>query len=202
MVNTFVPVADVNESLRYLDDRRLNKQISECVSILGAIFDLPTIKGTPRKGYKNHPAQKMWEGYESGLLDYFASAIRVWQGRGGGIDNYHPPRMDADRNVYWVHSYKVLDEVREHRHYLKDSEKVPYWMGHEPTHASHRSNLLRKDPVHYGKFGWTEPPNLPYIWPNHYGFLEALPTMEDLYKAAEFKMEMKDFMKSKRKSYV
>ena len=32
-------------------------------------------------------------------------------------------------------------------------------------HASHRSNLLRKDPEHYMQFGWTEPPDLPYVWP-------------------------------------
>ena len=32
-------------------------------------------------------------------------------------------------------------------------------------HASHRSNLLRKDPEFYGKYGWTEPDNLEYIWP-------------------------------------
>lgn len=32
-------------------------------------------------------------------------------------------------------------------------------------HASHRSNLLRKDPVWYSQFNWTEPNNLPYVWP-------------------------------------
>ena len=32
-------------------------------------------------------------------------------------------------------------------------------------HASHRSNLLRKEPAHYTQFGWTEPPDLPYVWP-------------------------------------
>lgn len=32
-------------------------------------------------------------------------------------------------------------------------------------HASHRSNLLRKEPEYYTQFGWTEPPDLPYVWP-------------------------------------
>lgn len=32
-------------------------------------------------------------------------------------------------------------------------------------HASHRSNLLRKEPEHYTQFGWTEPPDLAYVWP-------------------------------------
>jgi hypothetical protein len=38
-------------------------------------------------------------------------------------------------------------------------------LGDEAFHASHRSNLLRKDRDYYGAFGWTEPDDLPYVWP-------------------------------------
>ena len=44
----------------------------------------------------------------------------------------------------------------------------PHWLGYEPFHASHRSNLLRKDAEYYSQFGWTEPDNLPYIWGDNY----------------------------------
>jgi hypothetical protein len=27
------------------------------------------------------------------------------------------------------------------------------------------SNLIRKNPQHYSQYGWTEPQDLPYIWP-------------------------------------
>ena len=40
----------------------------------------------------------------------------------------------------------------------------PSWLGNPDFHASHRSNLLRKDPEHYAQFGWTESDNLPYVW--------------------------------------
>ena len=40
----------------------------------------------------------------------------------------------------------------------------PYWLGNSDFHASHRSNLLRKDPEHYAQFGWTESDDLPYVW--------------------------------------
>jgi hypothetical protein len=40
----------------------------------------------------------------------------------------------------------------------------PSWLGNSDFHASHRSNLLRKDPEHYAQFGWTESDNLPYVW--------------------------------------
>jgi hypothetical protein len=41
----------------------------------------------------------------------------------------------------------------------------PFWLGNEKFHASHRSNLLRKDFKFYSQYGWQEENNLPYIWP-------------------------------------
>jgi len=52
----------------------------------------------------------------------------------------------------------------------------PAWLGTDTFHASHRSNLLRKDPDYYGQWGWTEPSDLPYIWPqghDHKGITEG-----------------------------
>ena len=46
-----------------------------------------------------------------------------------------------------------------------NDDDYPPWFGNEKIHASHRSNLLRKDPEFYGKYGWTEPDNLEYVWP-------------------------------------
>ena len=41
---------------------------------------------------------------------------------------------------------------------------VPTWLGNEQFHASHRSNLLRKDFEYYSQFNWTENPESPYVW--------------------------------------
>jgi len=41
----------------------------------------------------------------------------------------------------------------------------PNWLGKPDLHASHRSNLLRKDPNHYNKWFHGEPSDLPYVWP-------------------------------------
>jgi hypothetical protein len=43
---------------------------------------------------------------------------------------------------------------------------LPPWLGYDALHASHRSNLLRKDAEYYGRHGWTEPHDLPYHWPS------------------------------------
>ena len=42
--------------------------------------------------------------------------------------------------------------------------KMPWWLGFEPLHSSHRANLLRKDPEYYSKHNWTEDPADPYVW--------------------------------------
>jgi hypothetical protein len=53
----------------------------------------------------------------------------------------------------------------DYSRYKNLQETYPPWLGDERLHASHRSNLLRKDPEHYGQFEWTEPDDLPYWWP-------------------------------------
>jgi hypothetical protein len=42
---------------------------------------------------------------------------------------------------------------------------LPPWFGRDEFHAAHRANLLRKDPEYYGQFGWTESPDMEYVWP-------------------------------------
>ena len=48
---------------------------------------------------------------------------------------------------------------------VKDTVTMPAWIGDMYLHASHRSNLLRKDPKFYGQYGWHEPHDLEYVWP-------------------------------------
>lgn len=93
----------------------------------------------PHYGWNNHPATKMWIGHEDALAFYMNACIKEWVKRG------------------YKNSMALVD--------ISPDVKMPSWFGNETFHASHRSNLLRKDPVYYGKFGWTEPNNLPYVWP-------------------------------------
>ena len=48
---------------------------------------------------------------------------------------------------------------------IRGKLSFPPWFGNNSFHASHRSNLLRKNKKHYSKFKWKEPQNIPYIWP-------------------------------------
>jgi len=92
--------------------------------------------GTSR--WEHHPAVKMWSGCEEALALYYNTIVREWVRR--GYRNTMPSLL--------------LEDI-----------VLPSWLGSESFHASHRSNLLRKDPEWYGQFGWDEPSDLPYIWP-------------------------------------
>lgn len=95
----------------------------------------------PDYGWRNHPACVMWENHIEALALYHNICIEEWVSRG-----YNNTMV----------RYAIPDEA---------FITMPSWLGNEEFHASHRSNLLRKDPVWYGQFGWDEPNNLPYIWP-------------------------------------
>ena len=89
-------------------------------------------------GWSSHPIVKMWRGYERALALYHNIAIDEWISR--GYNNNMEKIVIRGKIVY------------------------PKWLGNSDFHASHRSNLLRKDPKFYGQYGWKEPHDLPYVW--------------------------------------
>lgn len=89
-------------------------------------------------GWRHHPAIKMWRGNVNALKLYYNLSLEEWVRRG------YKNRMKKMR----IHGKIVY----------------PAWFGKNDFHASHRSNLLRKDITYYSNYGWTEPPNLPYNW--------------------------------------
>lgn len=133
-MQTFLPYPDFERSAKVLDYRRLGKQRVEAKQILNALTT-----GDAPHGWRNHPATKMWRGYEDALAIYKNKMIEEWCRRG----------------------YKnTMSLTMRPRHV-----ELPPWWGDEKFHAAHRSNLLRKDPEWYGQFGWAERDDLPYIWP-------------------------------------
>jgi hypothetical protein len=124
-----------------LDRKRLGKQRVETKQILNALAG-------QSKGWTNHPATRMWRGHEVELCRYGAAMCREWLTRGY-----------EDSMLAWFEE--------QERAYLSDGriDTPPAWLGDAHFHASHRSNLLRKDPEYYGRYCWPEPMDLPYVWP-------------------------------------
>jgi len=131
-MQTFLPYPSMGKSVRSLDYRRLGKQRVEAFQILNALAG-------KSKGWTNHPATRMWRGYEAALGWYKDLCIEEWIRRGY-------------KNTMQTESYV-------------GAIVMPEWLGREDIHASHRSNLLRKDPDFYGVLGWDEPHDLEYVWP-------------------------------------
>lgn len=135
-MQTFLPYNDFRKSAQVLDRQRLGKQRVETLQLLKALAG-------ETKGWVNHPAAKMWRGYENALVIYGVAMCDEWISRG---------YKDTCR-----------DKILAYRNY-DTAVVVPKWLGREDFHESHRSNLLRKNPEYYSKFGWTEPDDLEYVW--------------------------------------
>lgn len=138
-MQTFLPYSDFTQSAKCLDNKRLGKQRVEAWQILNTLLG-------HSNGWKNHPCVKMWQGYEYELALYGIAICYEWRLKG-----FKDSMLDK---------FKIVLAYKE----VKD-RVIPKWLGNEEFHASHRSNLLRKDEKWYGQFGWKEPNNLPYVWP-------------------------------------
>lgn len=139
-MQTFIPYKSFTQSARALDWRRLGKQRVEAKQILQCLESGRTT------GWRNHPAVRMWQGYENTLARYGLAMCNEWKRRGykDSLTEFFLDRYD----------------------YVEDSTiDVPEFVTHDFM-LSHQSNLLRKYPEFYRPiFGPSVPDDLPYIWP-------------------------------------
>ena len=102
---------------------------------------LTLIKG----GWKHHPASKMWANHKHALAKYCIAGLDELLKRGRDYPHHR---------LYFTEMLNQWPDTGN-----------PICVGNMDFHRSHQSNLLRKDAVWYGKFGWDVPNNLPYLWP-------------------------------------
>lgn len=138
-MQTFLPYPSFKQSAACLDRARLGKQRLEGVQILKVLLGF-----APGSRWANHPAVRMWRGYEGALLVYVLDVCLEWKSR-GYVDN----------------QIQVLNELGEYIQVFKD----PPWLGSPDFHISHQSNLLRKNPAWYAPHFPNIRNDLPYIWP-------------------------------------
>jgi hypothetical protein len=135
-MQTFLPYNDFQKSAKVLDNKRLGKQRVECKQILRALSG-------ETKGWVNHPATRMWRGHEAALCEYAIAICTEWRSRG----------FNDSLLAYFQEALKNFPAC-----------DLPAWLN-EGISASHRSNLLRKNAQYYSQFDWSEPADLPYVWP-------------------------------------
>ena len=132
-MQTFLAYQDFPRALQCLDNKRLGKQRPEAKQILNALQPGSTSR------WRNHPAVKMWRGYENSLALYHSLCIEEWINRG---DNNNMKFINPQGRI--IH---------------------PRWLGDEKFHSAHRQTLLSKDLNWSSRFNWKEEPKYEYIWP-------------------------------------
>lgn len=146
-MQTFLPYADFRETARILDRQRLGKQRVEVVQIVHAIVN------GPDAGWYGHPATQMWKNNAAALVAYQIAICHEWTIVRGYRDSC------LAKTITFALDGGLITEI-------VDKPSMPWWMGMFNVHQSHRSNLLRKDPGHYGRYFPTTPDDLPYVWPS------------------------------------
>lgn len=138
-MNTYLPYADFDKTAETLDDKRLNKQRSDVMTILKALSE-----PAPEDG-DEHSSVKMWRGNEMALIRYGMAICLEWKIRG-----------NADQ---------TLPKIMEHRSQFEEHTDDPEWLGDEAFHESHQSHLLRLQPTYYRQHFDRTADDIALIWP-------------------------------------
>lgn len=139
MVNTFLPYSNFQKVAKILDRQRLGKQRVEAKQLINILTD-----ATNKKGWRNHPAVKMWKGYTDALKYYYNTIVKEWIERG------------YENNMAF---YKIPKKI-----------KIPWFVKNKSLNLTHQASLLRKYPAYYKKIFKPPPPPkymiYTYIWPS------------------------------------
>ncbi len=136
---TFLPYSDFKKCAEVLDKRRCWKQVVEASQIIDCLEG-------KKVGWKNHPAVKMWVGYENLLKHYY------------NVFLYHSLKVHKINTQMWYkdcpYSYGVRSQDFGDYFTINDfsswERSKPFWMGQEPFHRAMRARLIEKDPEFYG----------------------------------------------------
>jgi len=139
-MQTFLPYDSYYLSAKCLDNKRLGKQRVEAKQILDILLGRAKLNKFGKISWVNHPAVKMWKGFEPSLCDYMNTMIQEWIDRG----------FNNSMEFEFLNNKRII---------------LPEWLGYSPLHSSHRSNLLKKNYEYYSQFNWKDQIGLPYYWP-------------------------------------
>jgi hypothetical protein len=167
-MQTFLPqTSTFTHIAQELDNKRLNKQVLEAWQLMLTLSQLdPHGEHRDPKGWRNHPAAKMWQGCEKALALYATTLCEEWLNR--GYNSTMIPKIEK--------TYSRAVELGR----FDDKLIFPWWMEDEEKFekiaSTHRVALLRKEYEWYSQFAWPEdtgfkPDHYQYLWPDNNGDL-------------------------------
>jgi hypothetical protein len=151
-MQTFLPHRDFTKTASRLDRKRLIKQSVENLQVL------KSLAGLYQSAWKNHPAVRMWDQHEDWLFVYNEAIIKEILLRG-----YKNSTREKFDQVYQDHFWGVESDM-------------PWWLGDDRVHYSHRGRLYEKDSekyyfysdfAGYRNLGYTCCVECNYFWPTH-----------------------------------
>lgn len=183
-MQTFLPFASFVQSLKVLDGSRLRKQQTEAEQIL-KVLNNPTAKG-----WANHPAVLQWKGYEKALELYIYCSSEECKIRGfkGRATTYPAllvlPSWLGKEEIHSSHRSRLLFKGRVDaaaitlKSHLK-VRSINTWLvenGFPVKNVFKSEDILRLECIikseglelqknYYAQFNWSEPDNIPYVWP-------------------------------------
>lgn len=168
-MQTFVPYDSYIRIAASLDNKRLGKQRVEAMQILNCLRK-------PNR-WKNHPAVRMWQGYEQALAVYMDMTIMEWTAR--GFKNTMP------------FNYKMEE-------WFDLDGSFPWWFGDEAVHKSHRQMLVWKSIDEYLRTGKPDTFN----WYAKQGWHEEYTASLDTFGGYVWPVELKSVIKPKDKLVI
>lgn len=136
-MQTFLPYPDFYDSAAALDKKRCWKQVVEASQII------KVLEGTTT-AWANHPAVRMWKGYEKALDNYYNAFLHI-------SINKHNINTQMSNRPAWLRC------------------DTPWWLGVKDFHRAMRARLLDKDFEYYRHVfkldDWRFNEGM-YFWPN------------------------------------
>ena len=133
-MQVFIPESNFQRCAEVLDTKRLVKQLLEGRQILTILAG-----ESPSGAWKNHPAVKMFEGYEHDLYFYLKAIRNEMEHRG----------------YKWEKNWAVIQDTYK-RNFVDQPYEIPYWMIDDSMYSNviitHRGRLWEKDPHYYAEY--------------------------------------------------
>lgn len=133
-MQVFLPEQTFAESAKVLDTKRLVKQLLEGRQIMTILAN-----ESPGGAWKNHPAVKMFKGYERALFAYLFAIKDEMQNRG----------------YKWEKNWEVILDTYIRNFISQDTHMPPWMLDNELFNkvvTTHRGRLWEKDPEYYSDY--------------------------------------------------
>lgn len=176
-MQTFLPYGDFRETVKVLDNKRLNKQKVECLQIIRTNLMGKYIYICRDCGCSvtNLEKNKIISNYcdsckKIQTFNFYKMvpwinhpAVRMWRDGLGCLVRYSFEILEECKKRGFKDTLE--SKLKDYLYLTQTSPFAPSWLGNERLHSSHRQALLFKNFNWYSKFGWKEQPKYEYYWP-------------------------------------